>query len=399
MRILILAPYPPYPPRGGGALRIYHLLRGLAARHDVTLLSFVPNPAAAAALAPLRETVQVVTVVGPLPRSLGRRALTTLISPLPDMALRNESPAFADGLSRLVASEHFDWIQVESIEMAGYGLALQGLGMRLVLDQFNAEYVLQRRAALTDLRRALRLRPQALPGGIYSLVQWRKLAAYERRLLRAYDQVLVVSEEDRRALRRLAPVTDPLVVPNGVDAAAYAGLQRNDDGVETIVFSGTLDFRPNIDAIDWFVQRVLPQLRVRRPAVRFVVVGRAPAPAVRALHDGATVEVVGEVPDVRPYLARAAVYVVPMRIGGGSRLKLLEALAAGCPVVSTTMGAEGIEGLRDDVHLRLADRPEAFAARIAELLADRERAMRLGEVGRAFVAEHYDWSVIVPRLG
>ncbi len=402
MRILFLTPYPPFPPRGGGALRIWNLLCGVAAHHDVTCLTFAPNAAAVAALAPLRDVAQVATVIGPPPRSLARRARTTLTSPLPDMALRNTSPAYAEALSRLLASECFDVVQAESIEMAGYALQAAPLGPRIILDEFNAEYLLQRRAALTDLMGALRFlpRPRTLVGGIYSLVQWRKLAAYEAQLLRAFDEVLVVSADDQAALRRLGPRTKPRIVPNGVDSAQFApgSVKPYIAAGPYLVFTGTLDYRPNIDALNWFVGTVLPRITAVRPDVRLLVVGRSPAPNVRALHNGTTVEVLGEVPDTRPFIAGAAAYVLPMRIGGGSRLKLLEALAMGAPVVSTTMGAEGLVGLQHDTHLLLADTPSAMAEATLRLLRNSSQVRQLGGAGRAFVVERYDWQAITPLL-
>jgi glycosyltransferase involved in cell wall biosynthesis len=398
MRLLLLAPYPPFPPRGGGALRIYNLLKGLAARHELTLLSFAPDEAALRALGPLRDRCRVATVPSPPRRSPLRRAATTLLSPLPDMALRNGSRAYAEALSRVLARERFDVVQAESIEMAGYALAARGLGSRLVLDEFNAEYLLQRRAALADLRRGLGFNPRALAGALYSLAQWRKLASYERELLDAFDRVLVVSDEDRASLQRLRPRAEPVVVPNGVDTAtvrpaAHAEAPRPD----SMVFTGTLDYRPNIDALRWFVGEVLPLIRRRRPEARLRIVGRAAGPAVRALA-GAGVELLGEVPDVAPHIASAAVYVVPMRIGGGSRLKLLEALALEAAVVSTPMGAEGVAGLRDGEQLLLATTPAAFASAVLRLFDDAALRRRLGSTGRAHVVAHYDWSAIIPRL-
>lgn len=400
MHILFLAPYPPYPPRSGGALRVYNLLRGLADQHAVTCLTFVPDAAAVAALEPLRSCCRVVTVEGPPRRSLRQRAWTTLAAPLPDMALRNAAPAYTAALRQLLTDQPCDVVLAASIEMAQYGLAAKSAGAtpRIILDEFNAEYVLQRRAALTDLAQ-VRSNPRALVRGLYSLVQWRKLAAYERRLLRAYDRVLVVSAEDRRALQRLYPSAQPHIVPNGVDTHYFQPMSPAPPSVPpTLVFTGSLDFRPNIDAITWFTRHVLPLVHTRQPDTRFLIVGRAPAAAVRALHNGTTIEVVGEVADVRPFIAQAAVYVVPMRIGGGVRLKLLEALAMQAAVVSSTMGAEGVENLRAGEHLLLADTPTDFAQAILHLLDDPARRGRLGAAGRAFVCAQYDWQVIVPRL-
>jgi polysaccharide biosynthesis protein PslH len=399
MKILILAPYPPYPPRGGGALRIYNLIGGLAERHAITCLSFAPSPAAAEALAPLAERCRLITVLGPPPRSLGRRALTTLASPLPDMAHRNASAAYQAALDELLARERFDIVQAESIEMAQFGLRRAGGARPLtVLDEFNAEYLLQRRAALNDLRRPSSAK--RLAGGLYSLAQWAKLAAYERRMLRAYDRVLVVSRDDRAALQRLWPAADPAIIPNGVDTNYFAPMEQPQAASrqKAIVFTGTLDYRPNIDAALWFAREVLPLIRAVRPEAKLLLVGRSPAPAVRALHDGQAIELLGEVPDVRPAIGGAAAYVVPMRIGGGVRLKLLEALAMAAPVASTTMGAEGVDELRDGGQLLLADTPAAFAAAVLRLIDEPQLAARLGQAGRALACAHYDWRAIVPRL-
>jgi glycosyltransferase involved in cell wall biosynthesis len=413
-------------------MRIYQLVRGLAERHDLTCLSFAPDLAAEQALAPLQRICRVVTVRGPIARGLARRAWTTLASSLPDMALRNAAPAYSAALRALLATEQFDIVQAESIEMAGYLLQANSLELKvknthdadnskllplnskLVLDQFNAEYLLQKRAALNSLRAGLRpptqprdLRSNALgvAGGVYSLAQWQKLKRYERHAMRLCDAVLAVADEDRGTLLGLAPDATIGVVPNGVDTAYFsrAAMALNRVGplafsAPTLVFSGTLDFRPNVDAVTWFVREVLPRVRARRPDVRLLVVGKRPAPALRQLADQGALMLAGEVTDARPYLAGAAVYVVPMRIGGGVRLKLLEALALELPVVSSGMGAEGVADLRVGEHCLVADDAVDFAEQVLRLLHDPALGVRLGAAGRALVRERYDWSVIVPRL-
>jgi glycosyltransferase involved in cell wall biosynthesis len=429
MNILLLSPYPPYPPYGGGTMRVYQIIRGLAARHRVTCLTFAPDEAAERALAPLRDTCRVITVRGPEPRSAQRRAWTTLSSPLPDMALRNASRPYAEALHRLLAAERFDVVQAESIEMAPYiadcrlqiadypgqsGRSTTSQAPLLILDQFNAEYVLQKRAALTAL--ATLAKPQSTiynlqsaiksaAGAAYSLAQWLKLAAYERRVMAAADAVVAVSQEDVAAMRRVAPGARYTVAPNGVDTAHFSRAELGREGVApfsyggpTLVFSGTLDFRPNVDALVWFAREVLPLVRARRPDARLVAVGRRPAPVLHHLAEQGALTLSGEVADARPFIAGAAAYVVPMRIGGGVRLKLLEALALEVPTVSTTMGAEGVVGLRPGEHCLLADVPNAFASAVLQLLEDQAFGARLGASGRALVAASYDWSVIVPRL-
>ncbi|MEO7912655.1 MAG: glycosyltransferase family 4 protein [Roseiflexaceae bacterium] len=422
MKILILSPYPPYPPHGGGTMRIYQLLRGLAARHDLTCLSFAPDVAAEQALAPLQRVCRVVTVRGPIDRSLSLRAWTTVASPLPDMALRNAAPAYVTALRALLATEQFDIVQAESIEMAGHLLGVQNLEFsvqndrnpKLILDQFNAEYVLQKRAALTSLRAGMRLPKQArdfksnavgMAGGAYSLAQWRKLKRYEALVMRQCDAVLAVAEADRATLLGLAPQATIGVVPNGVDTTYFSSAAMANDRVGALafrapilVFSGTLDFRPNVDAVTWFVGEVLPRVRVRQPDAQLLVVGKRPAPALQRLADEGALLLTDEVSDVRPYLAGAAVYVVPMRIGGGVRLKLLEALALELPIVTTSMGAEGLAGLRADEHCLMADDPAGFADATLHLLGDQALGRRLGAAGRVLARQRYDWSVIVPQL-
>jgi polysaccharide biosynthesis protein PslH len=396
MHLLILSPYAPFPPRSGGALRIYHLLRLLAAQHRLTLLTFA-DPADAAALQPLSSRLTLHTVPAPRPRSLLRRAVETVVSPLPDMALRNADPAYAAALARLLATESFDLVQAESIEMAGYLAQARRAGLPTVLDEFNAEALLQRRTALQDLRRPWAGRGRALVGGVYSLLQAAKLARYERQVLAACDRVLVVSHEDQAELRRLFPPARLQVVYNGVDTAALTA-RTTQPAAATVIFAASLDYRPNVDALRWFVSAVLPRIAAARPDVQLRIVGRRPSAAVRALHDGRRVVLVGEVADMRAELTQAAVSVIPMRIGGGSRLKLLEALAAGLPVVSTALGAMGLPGLVDGLQLRITDDPQAFAAAVVTLLARPELAERLGRCGRRFVEQHFDWQAIAPSL-
>jgi glycosyltransferase involved in cell wall biosynthesis len=406
MKIAILAPYAPYPPHGGGTMRIYQMVRGLAADHELTLVSFAADQAAAQALTTLEAHCRVVPVIGPPPRSLARRAATLAFSSAPDMALRNRSADYRRILDAVLARETFDVVLAESIEMAGYlaQAARHAPRPRLVLDQFNAEYVLQRRTAINSLRMVLsggRSRSRELAGGVYSLLQWARLMRYERAVMARCDLVAVVSAEDRAALARLAGHGRFAIVPNGVDAAYFSRAALPvvpPGGPATLVFSGTLDYRPNVDALVWFCGEPFERIRRQFPGVRLLAVGRRPAPALTALARAGRLELTGELADVRPALCSAAVYVVPMRVGGGMRLKVLEALSLELPVVSTRLGIEGIADLADGAHCLVADAAEAFADAVITLLHDRARAMRLAHAGRALVAERYDWSAIVPAF-
>lgn len=392
MRLLLLTPYPAFPPHGGGVQRMFQLIKHLSQQHEVWCLSLSPDAAASAAAQPLAEWCNLTLVPAPR-RTLVGRAVTTLVSPLPDMALRAPSAAYRAALDTLLGTVQFDVVQAESIEMAQYAVQAQRHGMWTTLDQWNAEYVLQRRAAETDVRH-----PRSWLGGLYSSIQWRKLARYERQVCNQLDQIIVVSAEDAAALREIGIHKPLIVVPNGVDPRFFAATESRVVDPNLLLFTGTLDFRPNVDAIVWFVRAVLPLIRRAWPAAHLQIVGRAPSAAITALGLPGVVDVIGAVADIRAYFAAAAVYVLPMRIGGGVRLKLLEALATGTPLVSTTMGAAGVDGLQPNQHCLLADDPQAFANATVQLLRDRALAQQLAHNGAQLVQQAYDWRVIVPRL-
>lgn len=393
-RILFLTSELPYPPEQGGSLRSYHLIRYTAAHHAVSLLSFAERPRETEPLAQACE--RVVTVPTPQ-RSPGDRLRTLFLSRRPDMADRLASPTYAQSLQHLVTTHPFDFVQVQSIEMAPYGLMVrEWLGddaPKLVFDDFNAEYLLQWRALLADGRD-----PRRWPNALYSALQWLRLRRYEREVCRQACRVIAVSEADAAALRRLDKSLDPIVIPNGVDTARYRTLPSPPADMQrpAVLFTGKMDFRPNVDAALWFHRQVWPRVRQEHPRARFYVVGKRPHPRLEELSHDPTAIITGYVPDVRPYMAGATVFVVPMRMGGGTRLKLLEALAAGLPIVSTTMGAEGVDVTHGE-HLLLADDPEAYVEAVSSLLGNEAKRRALGQRAQARAAK-WDWSRIAPRL-
>jgi glycosyltransferase involved in cell wall biosynthesis len=299
----------------------------------------------------------------------------------------------------LCAHEKFDAVHVEGIEMMPYGLLARRLqDPKLTYDAHNAEYLLQRRAFTTDLKEA-----RSWPRAGYSLVQWWRLRGFERGACNISDHVLAVSENDKQALARLAPgaAARMSVLPNGVDTeywlptADYA--HQDPLAGDALVFDGTMDFRPNVDAAVWFAGEIWPLIRSERPHAHFYIVGRNPSPQVLALANRPGITVTGVVDDPRPWVAGASAYVVPLRMGGGTRLKVLQAMAMERAIVSTPVGAEGIE-LENGRHMVLANSPGEIARATLDLLSDPSRRETLGRAARELVAERYAWRVLLPRL-
>lgn len=396
-RVLFLTPQMPFPPTQGTAIRNYHLLRQVARVHCVALLTFSQREPSRHALQALHACCERVFTVAMPERSTMDRLHTLLLSRQPDMALRLWSEAFRTELERVIQAWQPDIVQVEGIELGRYALRLDSqLTERtmIVFDDHNAEYLLQKRAALSDLRH-----PARWHKGLYSFVQWQRLRRFEAALCHEADAVLAVSDQDAAAIVALDQRLSPLVIPNGVDTRQYRPgipdtLPLNHPAV---VFTGKMDYRPNIDAVGWFADQVWPLVRRQRPDATFYVVGQSPAPSIASLAERPGIVVTGFVPEILPYFGGADVYVVPLRVGGGTRLKVLEAMAAGLPIVSTSLGAEGIDVCHQE-NIVLADDISDFAGQVLALLGDRDRAARLGSAARALVEKRYDWASITPPL-
>jgi glycosyltransferase involved in cell wall biosynthesis len=221
-------------------------------------------------------------------------------------------------------------------------------------------------------------------------IEWRKLRRYEAAAGRRVALTIAVSEQDRGALAELAPGAAIRAVATGVDISYFAP-RRGPRQPERLVFVGSMDWQPNEDAILYFIDAILPRIRKYVPAVTLSVVGRNPGERLRRAAARSGVDVTGTVEDVRDFMAEAAVYIVPLRIGGGTRLKIFEALAMAKAVVSTAVGAEGLP-LSDGTHFLQADEPRAFADAVIGLLQDPERCRRIGTAGRQLVEEHYSWA-------
>ncbi len=389
----MLTPQVPFPPRQGTALRNWGLLRGLAADHEISLLSFAAPDQPKTPPEEITTRLERVAIVPQPTRTTGQRLRQLLTSPRPDLALRLQDEAFAAQLDGWLDAFAFDWVLVEGLELAPYldRVWARPTPPRVAFDDHNCEYLLQKRAFLAD-----RPHPRRWIGAAYSLVQWRRLRRYEAEICRRADLVVAVSQADAAALQRIAPDVEPLVLPNGLHVSKYADFDgRAELKQPAFVFTGTMDFRPNVDGVLWFAREVWPHVRAALPAAHAYVVGRRPHDRLTPLRDEPGVVITGSVPDTRPYINAATVYVVPLRVGGGTRFKILEAAAMRKPIVSTTLGAEGFP--EAGAALTLTDEPAAFADACVHLARDAVARRRAAQRAIDFVGA-YDWDALIPAL-
>jgi len=393
MRILWLKSDLLLPLDKGGKLRTWHLMRHLARRHDITYLAFAEPDTPRAHIDGMREVaarVETITRSDP-PKGSLRFYLDVaahLADPLPYAVGKYRSAAYRHRLESLLATNPFDLIVCDFLVPVVNLPPI--LPCPAVIFTHNVESEIWRRHAET--------RTQPIARALMA-AQYRRMLRFERRALARFDGVLAVSDADRAAFDRLYPnaIGQPaLVVPTGVDVE-YFDASPSDTASNTLVFTGSMDWLPNEDAMLFFCRDILPLVRAEEPETRLVVVGRSPTPAVQSLAREYGIEVTGRVDDVRPYMRDASVYVVPLRVGGGTRLKIFEAMAMGKAVVSTTVGAEGLPVTHGE-HLLLADEPRAFARSVVRLLRDRERRRQLEQAARALVVDRYDWSVVAGEL-
>lgn len=377
------------PEARGGPTRQFHLLRALAANFDVSVVAAAGEHYPASAISDL-EAFAELRLVSPRPwrrDPLHRAARFSRIalSPRPYGASRFDPLVEPVRRALTDLDRPPDLLYVEPSNIAGWRRLLPR-PIRTAIGFHDVAFAVESEARALESswpRRGLRA------------VEWRKLRAYERRNALAADLCVMTSDRDAAVLRDVAPGASTVAVANGVDAEFFAPSGAEPEA-DRVVLTGSMNHPPNERAAVRLVRDVLPELRARHSAVRVQIVGRDPTPAVRKLGTVAGVEVVGEVPDVRPFLERATVAVAPIEFGGGVRNKILEALAMEKAVVTTAKGAEGL-GVRAGEHVAMAEMP-AFAARIAALLDSPHQARELGRRGREFVLREHDWTALGARL-
>jgi polysaccharide biosynthesis protein PslH len=374
----------------GGKLRTWHLMRHLAQRHDITYLSFAePTQSAEHRLGMNEVCSRLLTV----PRSDAAKgtlrfyadAARYVVDPVPYAVAKYRSAAYRAKVDELLRHGRFDTVICDFLPPVVN--MPQAVPCPSILFTHNVEAEIWRRHAETAGNPvAARLLGQ----------QWRRMLRFERQAVERFDLVLAVSEADGQTLERLYPgaLRSPVhVVKTGVDTEYFTPQSAEGTRAAHIVFTGSMDWLPNEDGMQYFVREILPLVRRAEPDATLSIIGRAPTPAVRRLASEAGVEVTGRVDDVRPHIAAGSVYVVPLRIGGGTRLKIFEAMSMAKAVVSTTVGAEGLP-VTDGQDIVIEDEPPAFAAAIVRLIRDTAARREIEAAARRLVVERYDWSAV-----
>jgi polysaccharide biosynthesis protein PslH len=385
MRILEITQNVPYPPTDGGRIGIYRVADGLS-RLGHSIEFVCPRPTGEQIPLELSQQFHVHSIEAQLETTLAGMACN-LASGTPYTYAKHHIRGF--GRLTLDAARDLrpDLIHTDFLHMATYGLAAaHQQQVPVILRAHNVDSSLM--ARFGDNSRG--------PRRWYAALQTARLLAYERRYLPQFRRVVAVTRSDADRLEAIAgvPVTD---IPAGVDTEYFVPTYDPPDG-NSIVSVALMSWAPNIASTLWFLEEVLPLIRDRIPSARLTVVGKNPPPAVRRYHDGASVEVTGFVDDIRPIVGSHAVFVVPTRVGSGIRIKILEAMAMGKAIVSTSVGCEGIEGISNGRNILLANDPTEFACEVVRLMTDGELRARLGAAGRQLVSDRYQWSAIARRF-
>ena len=393
-RLLFLCHTLPYPPDGGIWIRTYHVMRRLAEAFDVTALCFERAATSGADFEQARAAAArglggfASVEVFPIPQRHSR--LRFAYDHLRSLALGRvyttfvyESRAYQRRLAELLASTRFDLVHADSLDLARYLPACSGLPV--ACTHIDIESALLRRRAAVERNPLL---------SAYFRYQARRMAEVEREWCERVALNVTVSERDRERIADRAPQARIAVVPNGVDTEAFV---PGDTPAQGVAFVGGTNPFPNLDALHFFSADVLPHLRAAAGAVPLTWIGRASPEQRRdyAAHDG--IDLTGYVDDVRPMMRAAACHIVPLRVGGGTRLKILNSWAMGKPVVSTSVGCEGLAAV-DGENILIRDEPAAFAEAVARVLTDAALADRLGRAGRATVERVYSWNVVCDRM-
>jgi len=382
MKILIISLIFPLPPDSGARIRIFNIIKKLSQNHDLVLL--VPADSKKDSVSELKKYCQEVETVHLSSRMHLKSAVDRLkslvlqIPFIPSMELKRS-------IVELLKKHSFDLIQIEKLHLAPYLPFFSHLPA--VLDEFDIDSISYKRKLLCERNPLKKIR---------LFIQWLRVKGYERRVIPRFKRVVVVSEKDKEILLSASPQINVSVVPNGVDLEYF----KPEDGLEepnTLFFTGLMGYPPNVDAMLHFCKKTLPFIREKIPDIQLYIIGGNPPQEIRSLSRTKNIFVTGYIDDVRSVVNKCKVCIVPLRIAAGTRLKILEAMAMRKPVISTTIGAEGLE-VSPDENIIIADTPEDFAKKTVDVLKNSDLKERLILGGRRLVETRYSWEVCLQKM-
>ncbi len=382
MNILFLTHMLPYPQTDGARIRSFNLLKTLTRHNKVSVVSFISETTRTEDIDELRGFVHDLQTVFRPQKYAIKDLFKGVCTSEPFTIINYRTEEMKELVSKKL-NEGIDAVHCEHLNMAQYAMA--GDGVKRIIDMHNVESEIMRRYAdkASDPLKA-----------IYSKMTAKKLARYERDVLRNFDLCVAVSARDADHMREFCSNT--VVVDNGVDLDSF--LLCEDIVTEPrLVYTGWMKYHANNDAAKYFCDEILPAIKKDRSEVTVDIVGKEPSDEVLRLSDIAGVNVTGAVPDIRSYINKASVYIVPLRVGGGTRLKILEAMAIGIPIVSTSIGCEGI-GLTNEKDILIADTAKDFARQTLRLLDDAALRKHLAANARELVEERFSWKMIGEKL-
>ncbi len=379
-KIAVFTPYLPYPPDTGGKIRSYHLLRALTKRFEVDLYTvYYSNPPPQTAVEALQEYCRKVSLFQLKKSWRTRDRIRRVLISLPRAAQHFHTPRSLQKAQKHIRGRGYDLLVADEMCMTPYAELAPEL----------PKIIIRHKVDYAHYKEVARARPWGLEK-ILDYVEAMKLRRYSEAKMPLYQAFLACSEQDAALIQRDAPNVPALVIPNGVDLRKFVPSDKSNIRDTTLLYVGSMYYYPNIDAVEFFFESIFSKIQQSVSNLNVQIVGHNPPPAIQQLDGRDNVEVTGSVPDVRPYYQEADVFIVPLRLGGGTRLKIVEAMAMQTPVVSTTVGAEGLD-ISPGKNILIADEPAAFSEAILRLLSDSEFYNRIVEGGQV-LAQRYGWS-------
>lgn len=383
MKLLFAANRFPYPPYRGDKLKIYNLAKRLSVKHELHLLTFLEDEEDLQYMDALKAIFREIHLVR-LPKSKSyANVLKGIFSAKPLQVAYFESNEMHAKVKELLHAHRYDAVHVQHLRMAQYFEKQQQVPRILDLPDAYSLYWKRRIAATSGIRK------------IFNSIEFKRVKQYEQ-VLNRFDQTLVCSREDQQWLQKEQHIQNVGILPNGVDTTTFHNIAHDYSQERIILFTGNMDYAPNVDAVQYFAKEIFPQLQQQFPQVKFVIAGQRPVEAVLALKSE-HIEVTGFIKDLKEVYKTAAIVVAPLRFGAGTQNKVLEAMAMAVPVVSMNVGFQGLNIESGEGVILATDTP-AFIKACAALLADKAQRQSVGEMGKRVIQTQFDWDVVSDKL-